>query len=574
MFEKDVEQLVEQMSSFYREYLPIDSSYEKLLAIYIQSFLSIWREATYFKDHIVLEDAPTLKSIDYSKIDITEALYDKSKASQLLLLPTFEEQIKELDKIRGFITFEFSELGNRTPEVYDMTLKARFADTDSLTLYDEYFIRNNKLYILPGFVLRGDIITKELHAFNIRVDNFMIEKKWGSLFDLETGPLLPRSQYRDVISAIRRLLSSNLTIRDMKEALTLATGWEEFDIQDRLTPGLNPSLRRLYDEWRIAPSRFIATLPEELIADKIRLNILLSVLDEAKEEHLNYLILFGIIREEMQGEKMIDSNLHRISTIATDYTNNQDVVNGDIKQVHHDYFFADNRYDFGKRYEVTMVYDTNIEKDTDFSMDGGQFFEGEPVNSFEMDGSSFAEDEDDHELDVNGGGFPDVDTFNYFTDGGNFPDTSSTDVVLVDAEGFITSPDEEMELADGGAFVESSVPVFINEQPWDNRAEYVSVRNATFPEIPRQFSIIKVDEENIEVSVRPNTDKTETFEILASTEEYLDFVNVGVITNNNLSTENSLILNANVLAKRYYKVRAISGTHLSLSTLPVDIETL
>lgn len=370
MFEKDVEKLVEYMTSFYREHLPMDSSYERILNAYIQSFLALWQEATYLRKHISLEGVPTLSTIKYSKIDATSAVYSRAEASKIKQMSNLEEKISELNKLGYYEEFVFSELGSRVPIVYDMVLKVRFDDEKSLVLYDDYFIRNNRMFLLPEFILSEERQVGELHAFDIQVDNSMIEKKWGSYFDIESGPLLPRFKYRDVVGAFRRLLSSDLSIRSMKEAVRLATGWEEFDIQDRYSPNLNASLKKLYDDWMISPARFIVSLPEELIAEKMQLNILLSLMDESKEAQTNYLVLFKVFREDILNYS--DEYMPSVQMGLREVIKPGDTHNRSFSMNARDTLFKENRYDIGRFLDFKLHFDSNDVGDLKAGMDEGE----------------------------------------------------------------------------------------------------------------------------------------------------------------------------------------------------------
>lgn len=371
MFEKDIEKLIGDMTSFYQEHLPMDSSYEKILNAYIQSFLALWQEATYLRQHLALETAPTLKTIKYSKVDIKQALYTKMDAKRLERLSTLEEKINELNKMKAYTTFQFNESGSRVPIVYDMNLKVKFMDTTTLSLYDDYFIRNNRLYILPTYILNTDQQAEEFHAFDIQIDNLMIEKKWGTYFDIETGPLLPRFKYRDVISAFRRLLTSNLSIREMKDAVRLATDWQEFDILDRHSPHLHPNIKKLYDDWMISPARFIVSLPEELISEKMYLNILLGLMDESKEAQINYLVLFHIIRRDpWQGD---DAYVPTINMGLREIFQPEENSKQFLTMRTEDSLFPQNRYDVGRHYDFKLQYDTQDTSHLEPLMDAGEY---------------------------------------------------------------------------------------------------------------------------------------------------------------------------------------------------------
>lgn len=354
---KELEFLVEKLTSFYRDNLPENSALEQMLRVYIRSTALYWSELQQLKKSMRLETTPTLSTLPYFKLKVEDGLYDKQFALRLSVLENLEDQIRELNDKKKFVQFEFSSARGkeRSPAVYSFDLKARFSDSKELQPYEDYFLRNNRLYFLPAFILKGDIRVKEMHAFDIKLNEFIIEDQYGSFFDIETGPLVPRHQYRDVVSAFRQLLKSDMTIRDMKEAILLATDWHEFDIQDRFTPNLAPSLLRLYEDWLISPQRFIVTLPESLVADKMRLNILLSLLNEAKEAHTNYFMLFGISRTD-------STNATDEARVSAQYKLKETVEPKDEFSLKGRYrveenLFARHNYDTGRHYDYKLQYE-------------------------------------------------------------------------------------------------------------------------------------------------------------------------------------------------------------------------
>lgn len=367
----DIRQLVESMSSFYQENLPLDSAYENLLNAYLQSFLALWQEATYLRENVLLEESPTLHTLPYAEIDISKARYDQSFARKLSQLSTLEEVIQELDEKGNYAEFTFTQGGVRTPIVYSMDLKVVFEEEGTLEIYEDYFIRTNRLYLLPPLLLRTDKQYDILHAFNIKVDNYMIEQKWGTYFGVETGPLLPRYQYRDIISAFRRLLMSDLSIKQMKESVRLATGWEEFDILDKFSPQLHPNVKLLYDRWYLSPAQFIVSLPEELISEKMQLNVLLSLMDEAKESQIHYLVLFGIIRKDTwKGDDKHQATVHMG---LREINKADDTIAHTVFYRREDSLFPLNRYDVGRHYDFKLKYDAEDDSHLVPEMDAGEY---------------------------------------------------------------------------------------------------------------------------------------------------------------------------------------------------------
>lgn len=354
---KELDFLVRQLTNFYQDNLPENSALEKMLNVYIHSASIYWNELEQLKKSMVLETSPTLTTLPYAKLDVSQGIYGETLAQILSRMDNLEEQIKRLNDEKLFVEFDFSDLNQleRLPAIYSMTLRTRFRGTEDLVLYEDYFLRNNRLYFLPNFILKKDVRAKEMHAFNIQLNEYVLEDKFGSYFGIETGPLVSRHQYRDVISAFRQLLKSDLTIRDMRDAITLATDWDNFNIQDRFTPDLAPSLLRLYESWLLSPQRFIVTLPEELIADKMKLNILLSMLNEAKEEQVNYFILFGI--------KRVDPTHNTDEAKMTTSWSEREAIDADDRMTFSQNYrieenlFARHRYDEGRHYDYKLQYE-------------------------------------------------------------------------------------------------------------------------------------------------------------------------------------------------------------------------
>lgn len=494
MHVSDIEYLTKQMTSFYKDFLPIDSSYELLLETYIRSFLNFWQEANYLQQHVALETSPTLHTIPYAKLEISEALYSKTEALIINKLQTLEEKVKRLNELRSYTTLTFTNPLDLDGVVCDAVLRTEFQGVPDMELYKDYFIRNNRLYLLPKFIIDNEQRLKELHAFSIKVDNRMIEKKWGAVFDIETGPLLPRGEFRNVVSAFRRLLSSDLTIRDMKSAVRLATDWETFNVRDRLTPDLPAHLKRLYDEWYISPAKFVVSLPEELIADKMRLNVLLALLDEAKEEQVSYLVLFEVFRKDYF-DKHDDAYKVKVQVGHKDIVEQGDVEKYGITYKAKDTLFPQNRYDVGRHYDFKLKYDTKDTKHLEALMDAGEY-------------------------------------------------------VMFDD------------------------PELMMDTPWAYQIEYYDIRHIEFPEIPRAFSALRVDGDNVKFTFTTNMDGTLDYELLGSKEANGHYTVITKIQNDETLPENSIIHNASTSGMRYYKVRAIAGRDVSLMTLPVDISAL
>ena len=240
----------------------------------------------------------TLSTIPYFKINIDSAIYDLNMARIIARLP-FEQQIEYLDREGLFASLVFEKKDNAgDPAVYGMRLFTSFDDTNPLFLYEDYFLKMNRLYLLPKYIQNRRKPTHYLHGFDIKVNDYTLEKNHGTLFNLEAGPLLPRHEYRDSIEAYMRAFQGQMTIRSLKDAIKLATKWPSFKVEDQLSPDISPKKLVLYNEWIISPNKFLVSLPEELIPDKIKINIIRALMSEIKEADKDYMIFFDIERND------------------------------------------------------------------------------------------------------------------------------------------------------------------------------------------------------------------------------------------------------------------------------------
>lgn len=295
--QEQTEQMLYQLPSFYQEFLPIDNNLLKLFNVYAKTINYAWDVFREANDSKYISTTPTVSSIPYFKVSINEAIYDENTARNIQKL-SFEEQLAYLDKESKFARFVFSKAKTPEPIVYGMRLLESFNDIHSLKLYQDYFIRSNTLYLLPEYIIKRKKNVQYLHAFDIKLNDFTLEQNFGSHFNLDIGPLLPRYEYRDVIESYLRAYKGQMTIKTIKEAIQLATKWENVKIEDRLSPSLSPRKKELYDQWFISPFRFLVVLPESLIADIVKVNIVRNFLKEVKEVQYDYLIYFDLVRKE------------------------------------------------------------------------------------------------------------------------------------------------------------------------------------------------------------------------------------------------------------------------------------
>lgn len=354
--DKQVEELLYNLSSFYQDYLPIDNRLMKLYQIYAKTIDYVWNVFGEADDGRKVFSTRTLSTIPYFKVDIRDAVYSLSLARNMEQMTSFEKQIALLEKEGKYASFVFPS-EKETPAVYGMRLFLNFTDTEPLRLYEDYFVRNNRLYLLPHYIRRRKKPLQFLHAFDIKINDFTLEKNYGTYYNIEAGPLLPRYEYRDVLEAYMRAFKGKMTIKAIKESLRLATKWENFRLEDWKSPYLSPRKKVLYDQWIISPNKFLVTLPENLIPDKMKINIIRALLSEIKDADKDYMLFFDIDRIDPYIFPML-----RYPTI--------DYQRGEIfrpEDEHHMDTVTLNIVDFpldvAGRYDTNFVYNLNLRYD-------------------------------------------------------------------------------------------------------------------------------------------------------------------------------------------------------------------
>lgn len=293
---KQREELLYSLSSFYRDFLPVDNQLLKLYDIYAKTINYAWDVFGEAEDSRFISTTRTLSNIPYFKVSINEAVYDLNTARMLSYMG-FEEQIAYLEKEKKYASFVFNNKDAAgDPSVYGMRLFVDFSDAEPLKLYQDYFLRSNKLYLLPSYIQRKRKAVHYLHAYDVKVNDYTLEKNFGTRFNLEAGPLLPRYEYRDVLEAYLRAFQGDMTIRSLKESIKLATKWDDFRVEDMKSPTISKRKLKLYEDWIISPNKFLVSLPEELISDKIKINIIRALMSEIKEADKDYMVFFDINR--------------------------------------------------------------------------------------------------------------------------------------------------------------------------------------------------------------------------------------------------------------------------------------
>ena len=354
---KQKEDLLFSLSSFYRDFLPIDNNLIKLYDIYSKTIDYVWTVYGETLDANSVTTTRTLATIPYFKINIDSAVYDLNMARVIARLP-FERQIEYLDREGLFASLVFENKDNAgDPAVYSMRLFTNFGDEQPLYLYEDYFLKTNRLYLLPKYIQNRRKATHYLHAFDIKVNDYTLEKNHGTLFNLEAGPLLPRHEYRDSIEAYMRAFQGQMTIRSLKDAIKLATKWPSFKVEDRLSPDLSPKKLVLYNDWIISPNKFLVSLPEELIPDKIKINIIRALMSEIKEADKDYMIFFDIER--------IDPNKLPMYRYPTVHYQRGEVMLPEGKGEITNFTIYKKEYplDVAGRYDTAFYYEYNLKYD-------------------------------------------------------------------------------------------------------------------------------------------------------------------------------------------------------------------
>jgi len=160
-----------------------------------------------------------------------------------------------------------------------------------------------------------------------------------------------------VLEAYARSMKGDMTIRQLKEAIALSTKWRRFRVEDRLSPTISPRKKQLYDDWIISPNKFIVSLPEELIAEKIKQNIVRSLLAEIKEQDKDYMIFFEILRNDLMPTIMKAYPKIR-------YRRGEKMEPEDNAHINHlKYHFVEFWFSLYGRYDAKFAYDLSLQYD-------------------------------------------------------------------------------------------------------------------------------------------------------------------------------------------------------------------
>lgn len=625
---KQVEELLYDLSSFYRDFLPVDNQLMKLFDIYAHTINYAWDVFGEAHDSKYVSTTRTLSTIPYFKVNIDEAMYDL-KTTQMLTRMTFEEQVAYLDKERKYASFVFNTKDAAgEPTVFSMRLFTKFSDGDALRIYEDYFVRSNRLYLLPNYMLKRKQTVHFLHAFEIKINDNSLEKNFGSRFDINAGPLLPRFEYRDVLEAFEKVFKGDMTIKAIKESIKLATKWETFKLEDFKSPNISPRKKQLYDDWIVSPNKFLLTLPESLIQDKVRINIIKSLLEEAKQADKDYMFFFDIFRKDFYTPRS-----QSFPTVR--YNRGEELFVQDEQHVEQvKMTFIDYPLDVEGRYDTSYSYNYNLQYDDPPGNEiiGLHINNSTTSDSLVFTSTSFA----DFIIGKGGGSKPDVwdeglpqsnyalfDVEKSFDENRNaaalfhYLFTPTTEEItswnestqqidtfsfdenqefeeLDQASSFIHSlfssgvAEEEWAAdltqnettlldydqsfnanASAGEFINTLFPTNEEEDVREGLTENVTVTHFTSPIIPREFKVTKTGED-IFFSINSSADAMIEFELYQSNALYGIYELVEVLPNDQNIATIFFQHNAKGSQKTYYKCRAKDPSDISLFTLAID----
>lgn len=347
------EEILRSIPKFHLDHAPEDSLLLKLTQIYQETVR--YAETLYDEAHASMTPGttPILHTVPYFRIPVDAAWYTPEIANMIGQMP-FEDQIEWLSREGKFIPIAFGSEQETT--LYALTLKKSFhaPDERKLELLEDYFVRENRIYLLPRLIQETTQQLTHLHAFDLKLNRRTIEKVWPSPYEKDVEAFLPRYQFRDAVEAFHVLMQSELTIRDMDRAIRKATGWDTFKVEDRLSRGLSIGKKRMYDEMDISPATFIVAIPEMLAGDKVRINVALTLVDEAKESQTHYWFVLEVDRVDV----LIPETTKRVVTQKRklDTTQKEDEAKHFIYRRFLDDLFDGMQYDLAIRYDQSGLF--------------------------------------------------------------------------------------------------------------------------------------------------------------------------------------------------------------------------
>lgn len=620
------EMLWDTIPSFYYDHAPEPSLLYTLMEIYDETI----RYAEQVMDEalatMVPGRTPLLHTIPYFKIPVQKAWYGVGLADSIESRD-FESQIRWLDKQGYYVPFVFGT--NREAKLYALLLRETFDGTGELAIMEDYFIRDNRLYLLPAYIKRTTRSVSHLHAFDLKIDQMLIERAWGGPFGIEPGALLPRHDYRNTVEAYHHIMQGSGTIREIVEAIRLATGWTDFKIVDRHSPDLDVGKQRLYDEMLLSPASFIVTLSEELTKDKVRINIVLGLIESAKCPATHFYFFMDVLRtdtvepEDERRQKTKRRHQEKAEVPETHFVQSQRVVTEELYDAGR--YDGRERYDeldgaitrFDHRYYIpkaleSLVAPLNLALETigfapcppvmrqlDETLDAVTSLLGvaseQRVGELEFDYQVRRIQDvlnatgNPTDLTVTGYERFRFDAYRLRKEWAVEDEALNREVLF---RNNVKTRSEILHFTPGPIYAFDSHAKYdqsrfddteqqgidtltLDESATDerpNEPEYVSLTYKDFPEIPREFRREPYYSKT-RLVVRPNEDGTEGF-ILESSDDGVTWVEVERAANEPGTSKNPFTHEIDEATARYYRVKSYAGEDVSLPTLWLDATVL
>lgn len=366
--DEQLEDIITSIPKFHVDHAPENGLLMKLAEVYQQTVQ--YAETLYEEAHDAMTPGttPLLHTLPYFRIPIEQAWYS-SDIAQFIQDEPFEKQIDWLDREGKYVSIVFG--GERETTLYAATFKKSFhaSDASNLVLLEDYFIRENKIFLLPRLIKETTQNLTHLHAFDLKLNRRMLERVWPAPFEDDVKKYLPHHAYRNAVEAFHHLMQSDLTMADMRDAITKATGWEDFKIEDRFTYDLSAGKKRLYDDMDISLATFIVALPEYLAGDKVRINVALTLVDESKQSETHYWFFLDVERVDTlipEEEKRVATKKNKLDT-----TYKEDHMTHFVYRRFLEDLFDGMQYDLSVRYDQSGVFGGFY--DGTFSWDASKF---------------------------------------------------------------------------------------------------------------------------------------------------------------------------------------------------------
>jgi hypothetical protein len=238
----------------------------------------------------------------YSQIDVSSAWYDRSIANSLSVITNTWDIVSQLNQYRFYATLSFNVPYDES-KIYSLNLWEDFDRVVPLTHNTDYVLYDNKIFLLPSYILSKFEAKVSLHATDIMINQYTMEKQFGDVFGLRFDHLLTQDEIRKAITAFHQVHSTKLTIKDIQKSVIDATGFSTFRIQDRISQDLSSTWKLYYASDFISPSTFLLKLPEytngiAIASDQARISVMVHLIDMVKEVQTNYIVVYTTKRDE------------------------------------------------------------------------------------------------------------------------------------------------------------------------------------------------------------------------------------------------------------------------------------